>query len=95
MNKILPQGPHDAPRVRELQIMLANLGFYSGSIDDIFGPKTEAAVIAFQKAQGLNPDGIIGVLKSRSSSTIKLVVRLLMVQYQLNNPHSELSVGFS
>lgn len=30
------------------------------SIDGIFGPKTQESVINFQKAYGLNPDGIIG-----------------------------------
>jgi peptidoglycan hydrolase-like protein with peptidoglycan-binding domain len=31
-----------------------------GKVDGIFGPKTEAAVKAFQKNQGLSPDGIVG-----------------------------------
>ena len=33
---------------------------YTGKIDGIFGPLTEKAVKEWQKAQGLNPDGIIG-----------------------------------
>ncbi|MGB3637039.1 MAG: peptidoglycan-binding domain-containing protein, partial [Rivularia sp. (in: cyanobacteria)] len=36
------------------------LNFYSGTIDGIFGSKTEEAVINFQKSQQLLPDGIVG-----------------------------------
>jgi len=46
--------------VRALQTKLKELGYYSGSIDGNFGVGTEAAVIAFQKANGLTPDGIAG-----------------------------------
>lgn len=80
---ILHQGPTNPARIRELQNMLANLGFYSGKIDGIFGPNTEAAVIAFQKAQGLNPEGIAAALKDRNLWTIKVVIRLLEVQSQV------------
>ena len=80
---IFQQEPNGTPLVRELQSLLKDLGFYSGSIDDIFGAKTEAAIIAFQKAQGLNPDGIRSALKTGNSLSIKVVVRLIQVQSQL------------
>lgn len=50
------------PAVRELQVLLRNAGFEPGPIDGIFGPRTQAAVIAFQRSKGLTPDGIVGIL---------------------------------
>ncbi|MFP2929888.1 peptidoglycan-binding protein, partial [Pyxidicoccus sp. 3LG] len=46
--------------VRALQQRLNQLGFNSGTADGAFGPKTEAAVKAFQKSRGLTADGIVG-----------------------------------
>lgn len=46
--------------VEELQRRLKDEGFGPGPIDGVFGPRTESAVIAFQKANGLEPDGICG-----------------------------------
>ena len=40
------------PRVTKLQEELAERGFYKGSPDGQFGPKTEAAVVAFKKSKG-------------------------------------------
>lgn len=46
--------------VEELQKKLNALGFDCGSVDGKFGKKTLEAVKAFQTANGLNPDGIVG-----------------------------------
>nr|WP_304528698.1 peptidoglycan-binding protein [Archangium sp. Cb G35] len=46
--------------VKTLQQALANAGFSPGSVDGQFGPKTAAAVKAFQNARGLVADGIVG-----------------------------------
>lgn len=46
--------------VRVLQRRLRELGYYSGSVDGDFGSSTEAAVRAFQKANGLKVDGKAG-----------------------------------
>ena len=43
-----------------LQEKLRSLGFSPGRIDGDFGPGTEAAVIAFQRSEGLLADGIVG-----------------------------------
>ena len=40
--------------------MLNNLGYDTGGVDGIFGRKTRSAVKAFQKANGLKADGILG-----------------------------------
>jgi len=46
--------------VRWLQTELNNRGYNCGKVDGSFGDKTEKAVKAFQKANGLKQDGICG-----------------------------------
>ena len=46
--------------VKKLQTRLNAAGFDCGKIDGIFGKKTEAAVMAYQKAKKLTVDGIAG-----------------------------------
>lgn len=46
--------------VAELQAALNALGYPCGAADGIFGPKTEAAVIKFQRAAKIGVDGIVG-----------------------------------
>lgn len=48
------------PLVRVAQTVLNNKGFNCGPVDARFGPKTKLAVIAFQRARRLSPDGVIG-----------------------------------
>ena len=48
--------------VKTLQEKLNAKGFDSGNVDGIFGAKTYAAVTAFQKANSLGVDGIVGKL---------------------------------
>ncbi len=47
-------------KVKELQQKLKRWGYYTGSIDGIFGSGTQAAVKNFQKKNGLTADGIVG-----------------------------------
>ena len=58
--KSLQRGFTNSEEVRALQKRLKALGWYSGSADGDFGPATEAAVKAFQKANGLTADGKAG-----------------------------------
>ncbi|MGG6296124.1 peptidoglycan-binding protein [Leptolyngbya sp. AN02str] len=44
-------------RVAELQQMLLDLGYYKGNLDGRYGRRTEEAVLQFQLAEGLPPDG--------------------------------------
>lgn len=46
--------------VKTIQTKLKRWGYYSGSVDGVFGAKTKAAVISFQKKNGLTADGIVG-----------------------------------
>ena len=46
--------------VKEVQERLISLGYLEGPADGAFGPKTEAAVLAFQKDRGLDATGIVG-----------------------------------
>ena len=56
--------------VKQLQKALKAAGFYTGSIDGIYGSGTTAAVKAFQRRHGLTRDGIAG----------KVTIRLLFGQ---------------
>jgi len=48
--------------VLALQEKLDLLGFAPGLLDGVYGVATESAVRAFQRAHGLEPDGIVGPL---------------------------------
>jgi peptidoglycan L-alanyl-D-glutamate endopeptidase CwlK len=48
------------PDVEQLQKQLQARGFSPGNIDGTFGGGTEAALIAFQKSEGLLADGVAG-----------------------------------
>ncbi len=56
---ILVRGERGEP-VADLQRNLAAIGLYVGAVDGIFGYGTEAAVLEFQRAHNLKPDGYAG-----------------------------------
>lgn len=46
--------------VKTVQEKLRRWGYYKGSVDGIYGPKTKEAVKYFQRKNGLTADGIVG-----------------------------------
>lgn len=46
--------------VRTIQTKLKRWGYYTGSVDGIFGAQTKKAVQYFQRKNGLTADGIVG-----------------------------------
>lgn len=82
--------------VIQLQNELNTLGFNVGAVDGIFGTKTKAEVIAFQTANSLGIDGIVGpktanalnsayaakVHNDKASAIISTAKKYLGVSYQ-------------
>lgn len=58
-NGMLGRGSRGA-QVLTLQRALASAGFNPHGFDGWFGPKTQAAVLAFQRARGLTADAMVG-----------------------------------
>ena len=56
----LQRGFTGSDAVRAVQKRLKELGYYKGAADGDFGPATEEAVKAFQRANGLTADGKVG-----------------------------------
>ncbi|MFI3324996.1 MAG: spore cortex-lytic enzyme [Clostridia bacterium] len=56
VSKIGSQGT----QVREIQTALQDLGYFTDTVDGIFGSKTQSALISFQNDYGLTADGIAG-----------------------------------
>ena len=56
---VLKQGSSGG-EVKEVQRRLKQWGYYNGSVDGVFGAGTRAAVVAFQKKNGLTADGVVG-----------------------------------
>ena len=52
--------------VAQLQEALNDRGFNVGDVDGKFGPLTEAGVRAFQEAQGMGADGVVGDMTWRA-----------------------------
>lgn len=63
--EVIKQGSSGAT-VRTIQTKLKNWGYYTGSVDGIFGSKTKSAVMYFQRRNGLVADGIVGTKTAKA-----------------------------
>ena len=52
--------------VKEVQTKLKRWGYYYGEVDGRFGAGTKEAVIAFQRKNGLNADGVVGASTAKA-----------------------------
>ncbi|MBD2462416.1 peptidoglycan-binding protein [Oscillatoria sp. FACHB-1407] len=86
VNDGLLQLEDQGDQVTALQTRLQQLGYYNGPITGFFGSLTEDAVIRFQQANGLTPDGIVG------ASTQAALQRSPNAQSQSFNPSSPATV---
>ncbi|WP_280771887.1 peptidoglycan-binding protein [Salipaludibacillus daqingensis] len=50
----------EGKKVKEVQSVLHDGGYYLSTIDGVFGPKTKKAIYDYQKKHGLQIDGIVG-----------------------------------
>ena len=58
--RILQIGVEPGVDIQRVQEILADIGYYTGSLDGIYGISTENAVKAFQRDFGLVADGVVG-----------------------------------
>lgn len=95
--------------VRQVQQRLLNWGYYSGSVDGIYGSETEGAVRKFQRNNGLTADGICGVktlsamgLSSLASSShtasasngdVYLLARIISAEARGESYRGQVAVG--
>ena len=91
--------------VSQIQTKLKNWGYYAGDVDGIFGSRTETAVKAFQRKNGLTADGVVGpaTLKalglSQQSGTntgdgdVYLLARLISAEARGEPYNGQVAVG--
>lgn len=89
--------------VRRIQNKLRSLGFYSGSVDGIYGTGTQSAVRAFQKSVGITADGVagpttllyLGLTSSNgfSSSDTYLLAKLIAAEARGETYKGQVAVG--
>jgi peptidoglycan hydrolase-like protein with peptidoglycan-binding domain len=94
---LVKQGSHDHP-VKTLQYLLGARG-HPVMVDGIFGPKTDAAVRAFQQSRQLTVDGIVGP-KTWSALVVQVsqgstgdAVRGVQEEFQFRNLSGDPSKG--
>ena len=92
--------------VKEIQSRLKSWGYYAGSVDGIYGNKTEAAVRYFQRTNGLTVDGLAGdktlaamgifeksASSSKSDGDVYLLARLISAEARGEPYIGQVAVG--
>lgn len=69
--------------IQQIQWQLRFLGFYSGNVDGIWGPQSQAAVIRFQQEFGLSPTGLF---RESEEAKSKELVRAIQAVVSAHNP---------
>ena len=96
------------PTVSEIQTRLKNWGYYTGSVDGVYGSRTEKAVRWFQQKNGLSVDGQVGDLtlaalgippsggtaeEGDSSGSLDLLARLISAEARGEPYEGQVAVG--
>ena len=87
--------------VREIQTLLRDWGYYSGSVDGIYGSATEEAVRYFQETNGLDVDGRAGPATLAAGGTagedasgeLALLARLISAEARGEPYSGQVAVG--
>ena len=93
--------------VKKIQTKLRNWGYYTGSVDGVYGWQTQNAVKSFQRKNGLKEDGIagestlnaMGIFSSSSSSSspneasINLLARVINGEARGEPYEGQVAVG--
>ncbi|MDQ7095669.1 ABC transporter substrate-binding protein [Desulfosporosinus sp. PR] len=78
--------------VVKLQSTLAALGYNPGVIDGIFGGRTAAAVVQFQKDNGLLPDEIVGPITWKYLQRIRLPKKDSEIKWKFTTTGSQRTI---
>ena len=92
--------------VSQIQQLLLNWGYYSGTVDGVYGSRTEAAVRWFQQKNGLTVDGkagkqtlnamgisTAGLVESNTSGDVSLLARLISAEARGESYEGQVAVG--
>lgn len=89
--------------VTQIQTKLKDWGYYSGTVDGVFGSGTETAVKVFQRKNGLSPDGkvgpatlaALGISGESGSGTgdVELLARLISAEARGEPYNGQVAVG--
>lgn len=91
--------------VKQIQTKLKNWGYYSGSVDGVYGSRTEAAVKSFQAKNGLTVDGkagprtlqalgiSAGAASNSNSGDVALLARLISAEARGEPYNGQVAVG--